>query len=79
MIDEKWRQNIEELQQTVAIKLNNKIICIWGDTNVRVGNMVIKLKWFNEDDINENGERLINFCSRDEFVVNNSFFKLKNQ
>lgn len=52
-----------------------------GDLNARVGNGAIAgiKQRFNEENINENGEALINFCAMNELRINNTFFDHKPQ
>lgn len=51
------------------------------DTNVRVGNMTIPIikHGFNEDTKNRNWELLFNFYAHNEFRINVTFFKHKDQ
>jgi hypothetical protein len=50
-----------------------------GDMNARIGNMPVPgvKQRFNESEMNENGDLLINFCSMNSLRVNNIFFKQK--
>ena len=47
--------------------------------NVRIGNMPVPgvKQRFNENEINENGDLLTNFCSMHSLRINNTFFKHK--
>lgn len=71
----------ETLQKTIDAIPQNETVILLGDFNARVGNTIIpgvKQK-FNENITNENGELLIDFCSQNEFRINNTFFKHKIQ
>jgi len=50
-----------------------------GDMNARVGNMPIPgvKQRFNETEINDNGDLLINFCYMNSLRINNTFFNHK--
>lgn len=71
----------EKLQETVDTIPKSEITILLGDFNARVGNSIIagiKQK-YNEHTTNENGELLIDFCTQNEFRINNTFFKHKEQ
>lgn len=56
-------------------------IIILGDLNARVGNSVIPgiMNRFNEDQLNDNGEILVDFCARHSLRINNTFYPHKLQ
>lgn len=71
----------QELQETIdKINTTHKII-VFGDLNAPVANAVIQnvKQICNESIINEDGELLIDVCSRDKMRVNNSYFSHKSQ
>ncbi|XP_045466785.1 craniofacial development protein 2-like [Harmonia axyridis] len=71
----------EDLQKVLDRIPRMEEVILLGDFNARVGNGVIGgLKnRFNEETINENGERLIQTCAQNELRVNNTFFPHKSQ
>ena len=75
-------ENFYQQLQNVVDNINAKHkIIVLGDLNARIGNDVIpgiKQK-NNEEIINENGEALIDFCSRNELRINNTYFPHKDQ
>ncbi|XP_065172608.1 uncharacterized protein [Atheta coriaria] len=52
-----------------------------GDMNARIGNTAIKgiKQRFNESDLNDRGEMLIEFCAQNELRINNTFYQHKLQ
>ncbi|XP_045467858.1 craniofacial development protein 2-like [Harmonia axyridis] len=71
----------EDLQRVLDGIPGKDEIMLLGDFNARVGNGVIRgLKnRFNEENINENGEQLIQTCAQNELRINNTFFPHKPQ
>lgn len=78
---EERRMFYEHLQELLdAIPKKEKII-ILGDLNVRIDNEAIpQIKQrFNEEDHNDNGDLLIDFCTHNSLRINNTFFDHKTQ
>jgi hypothetical protein len=69
----------EDLQYVIDQKPRDAILIMTGDMNARVGNMPIPgiKQRFNEGEINDNGDLLINFCSMNSLRINNTFFNHK--
>lgn len=71
----------EELQNTLDSIPNTEPIILLGDFNARIGSDVIHgvKQRFNEEQLNGNGELMINFCAYNELRINNTFFPHKDQ
>lgn len=69
----------EDLQNVVAQIPKDALLIMMGDMNARIGNMPVPgiKQRFNESEINENGDLLINFCSMNSLRINNTFYKHK--
>ncbi|XP_055384192.1 uncharacterized protein LOC129613898 [Condylostylus longicornis] len=70
-----------ELQKVIdKIPPRDEIILL-GDFNARVGNDAVRgiKQRFNESEMNDNGERLTQFCAQNELRINNTFFDHKLQ
>jgi endonuclease/exonuclease/phosphatase family metal-dependent hydrolase len=81
----KPREETEEfynkLQDTIEHLPSSDKVIILGDFNARIGKHEIQgiKQRFNEDVLNENGVQLIDFCSRNEMRINNTFYPHKEQ
>ncbi|XP_055389945.1 uncharacterized protein LOC129618936 [Condylostylus longicornis] len=69
---------LQELMDTIPE--SDKLV-IMGDFNARIGDEILNgvKNRFNESVINENGEKLIEFCSQNLLRLNNTFFPHKPQ
>lgn len=69
----KFYENLQDLLDTTTAGTKTIIL---GDFNARVGNFPIQgvKQRFNEDTINENGERLIEMCLMNSLRINNTYF-----
>ena len=72
-IEEFWK----ELSECVGSFGRNESVVVLGDLNARVGNEVIEgiVGRHGVPGRNESGERLLEICAEQEFVVGNSWFK----
>ncbi|CAM4859591.1 unnamed protein product [Rotaria socialis] len=71
-----------DLQRTINKTPRKDILIVMGDFNARVskqqhlsGSSVVGIHAV--DDLNENGQRLIDFCSRNDLIIANTFFEHK--
>lgn len=66
----------ENLQTTLEPIRTQDYICVLGDFNARIGNDIIDnvKQRFNEEQTNENGDLMTNFCLLNELRINNTFF-----
>ena len=73
-----------ELQRTInKIRTADRHLIIMGDWNSRVGNNKqlgngVLGNFGGEGTINNNGERMLEFCIENQLIIGNSFFKHKN-
>jgi len=69
----------EDLQNVIDQIPKDTLLIMMGDMNARVGNMPVPgvKQCFNEGEINDNGDLLINFCSMNSLRMNNTFFNHK--
>ncbi|CAF4446521.1 unnamed protein product [Rotaria sp. Silwood2] len=71
-----------DLQQTLDKTPKNEMVLIMGDFNARVSQQQ-HLDGFSVvgkhavDDLNENGQRLTDFCSNNDIIIANTFFEHK--
>lgn len=77
MIQEQKVTFYENLQDLLDTTRNSEKTIIIGDLNARIGNVPIDgvKQRFNEEVINENGERLIEICLLNSLRINNTFFE----
>ncbi|XP_055378928.1 craniofacial development protein 2-like [Condylostylus longicornis] len=71
----------DDLQAEIEKVPKEHKIVILGDMNARVGNTEINgvKNRFNESHINENGQKLVDFCAQNELRINNTYFDHKIQ
>ncbi|CAF4497459.1 unnamed protein product, partial [Rotaria sp. Silwood2] len=72
----------DDLQRTVDKVPSNDLLLLMGDFNARAGKQQHKTSGnivglHAIDHINENGQRLIGFCSMNNLVISNTFFEHK--
>lgn len=70
------RQFYEDLQMEIDRIPIQHYLVIMGDLNARIGDNPISgvMQRFNETAHNDNGDLLIDFCARNSFRINNTFF-----
>ena len=73
-----------DLQRTINSVPANDLLLIMGDFNARVGKQqhMISSKVVGPhtvDYINENGQRLIDFCAMNNLIISNTFFQHKRE
>ena len=69
----------EDLQNVIDQMPQDALLIMMGGMNARVGNMPVPgvKQRFNEEEINDNGDLLVNFCSTNSLRINNTFFNHK--
>ncbi|KAK9881036.1 hypothetical protein WA026_014379 [Henosepilachna vigintioctopunctata] len=73
-------QFFENLQNTLDKIPSDELVIVMGDFNARIGNTVIPgvKQRFHEDQINDNGELMVNLCSFNNLRINNTFYNHKD-
>ena len=71
-----------DLQRTLDKTPTNDMILIMGDFNARIGKQQHQtissvVGPHAVDHLNENGKRLVDFCSHNDFIITNTFFQHK--
>jgi len=69
----------EDLQNVIDQIPQDVLLITMGDMNARVGNMPVPgvKQRFNEEEINDNGDLLMNVCSMNSLRINNTFLNHK--
>ena len=71
------------LADTVRLMNIDESLFILGNFNARVGNQWTQwpraLDYHGIGKMNENGQRLLEFCTANDLAITNTFFALKNQ
>ena len=75
--DEDTEQFYEEIQQATNQAKSDKIICMMGDMNAKVGSISHSniIGNFGLGDKNYTGERLIQFCEQNQLMIRNTWFQ----
>lgn len=81
----KSRESVENFYSTLQGEMDKiphgEKLIIMGDLNARIGNTAIEwiMHEFNEEHSDDNGEKLLAFCTLNELRINNTFFDHKPQ
>ena len=75
--DEDIEQCYEEIQQAINQAKSDKIICMMGDMNAKVGSISHSniVGNFGLGDKTDRGERLIQFCKKNQLIITNIWFQ----
>ena len=72
----------EQLHSTLASAPSRDMTLILGDFNAHVGNRTSQWQSvigpYGPDEVNANGERLLDFCANNNLIVSNSWFQHKS-
>lgn len=75
--DDEQEQFYDEIQQAIECSKSGEILCVMGEMSAKVGSTAYTnvVRKFGVGDINNRGERLIQFCEQNKLMIASTWFQ----